>query len=61
MSQKLQNIFNGRIPYDWQLDAAEALILGLISTVLWSLELVLERLYHLCSLYLCKIPETSSS
>jgi ATP-dependent helicase YprA (DUF1998 family) len=29
MSQKLQDVFNGRIPYDWQLDAAEALILGL--------------------------------
>jgi ATP-dependent helicase YprA (DUF1998 family) len=29
MSRKLQDIFNGRIPYEWQLDAAEALILGL--------------------------------
>src|SRR5712691_5369431 len=29
MSQKLQDIFDGRIPYDWQLDAAEALVLGL--------------------------------
>src|SRR6267154_6369804 len=29
MSQKLQDVFHGRTPYDWQLDAAEALILGL--------------------------------
>jgi ATP-dependent helicase YprA (DUF1998 family) len=29
MFRKLQDIFNGRIPYEWQLDAAEALILGL--------------------------------
>ena len=29
MSQKLQDVFNGRILYDWQLDAAKALILGL--------------------------------
>jgi ATP-dependent helicase YprA (DUF1998 family) len=29
MSRKLQDVFNGRIPYEWQLDAAEALILGL--------------------------------
>jgi ATP-dependent helicase YprA (DUF1998 family) len=29
MSRKLQDVFEGRIPYDWQLDAAEALILGL--------------------------------
>ena len=29
MSQKLQDVFEGRIPYDWQLDAAEAIILGL--------------------------------
>jgi len=29
MSQKLQDVFDERIPYDWQLDAAEALILGL--------------------------------
>ena len=27
MSQKLQDVFDGRVPYDWQLDAAEALIL----------------------------------
>ena len=29
MSQKLMDVFNGRSPYDWQLDAAESLILGL--------------------------------
>ena len=29
MSQKLRDVFDGRIPYDWQLDAAESLILGL--------------------------------
>ncbi len=29
MSQKLQEIFDGRSPYDWQLDTAEAIILGL--------------------------------
>ena len=29
MSRRLQDVFNGRLPYDWQLDAAEALILGL--------------------------------
>ena len=29
MSQKLKDVFNGRSPYDWQLDAAESLILGL--------------------------------
>ena len=34
MSQKLQNVFNGRIPYDWQLDAAEALVLGLNCVVI---------------------------
>jgi hypothetical protein len=30
-----------------------------VSTVLWSLELVLERRYHSRSLYLCEIPGTS--
>ncbi len=29
MDQKLQDDFDGRSPYNWQLDAAEALILGL--------------------------------
>jgi ATP-dependent helicase YprA (DUF1998 family) len=29
MSSKLQDVFDGRTPYDWQLDAAEALVLGL--------------------------------
>ena len=29
MSQKLMDIFNRRSPYDWQLNAAELLILGL--------------------------------
>ena len=29
MSQKLQDIFDGKTPYSWQLDAAEAIILGL--------------------------------
>ena len=34
MSQKLQDVFDGRVPYDWQLDAAEALILGLDCVVI---------------------------
>jgi ATP-dependent helicase YprA (DUF1998 family) len=34
MSQKLQDAFDGRIPYDWQLDAAEALVLGLDCVVI---------------------------
>ena len=29
MSQRLQDAFDGKSPYAWQLDAAEALILGL--------------------------------
>ena len=29
MGQKLCEVFDGRCPYDWQLDAAEALLLGL--------------------------------
>ena len=29
MAQKLRDIFDGRSPYNWQLDTAEALILGL--------------------------------
>ena len=29
MSQKLQDIFNERTPYDWQLDVAKSLILSL--------------------------------
>ena len=29
MSQMLQDVFDGKTPYDWQLDAAEALFLGL--------------------------------
>jgi superfamily II DNA helicase RecQ len=29
MAQKLQEVFGERSPYHWQLDAAEALILGL--------------------------------
>jgi hypothetical protein len=29
MTQKLQEVFGGRSPYHWQLDAAEALIVGL--------------------------------
>jgi ATP-dependent helicase YprA (DUF1998 family) len=29
MSRTFQGVFNGKMPYDWQLDAAEALILGL--------------------------------
>ncbi len=29
MAQKFQDIFDGRKSYDWQLDAAEALVLGL--------------------------------
>ena len=29
MSQKVQDVFNGKTPYSWQLDTAEAIILGL--------------------------------
>jgi len=29
MARKFQDVFDGRKPYDWQLDAAEALVLGL--------------------------------
>lgn len=41
MTQKLHEVFGGRSPYHWQLDAAEALILGPDCVVV--LELVLER------------------
>jgi ATP-dependent helicase YprA (DUF1998 family) len=34
MSRKLQDAFDGRMPYDWQLDAAEALVLGLDCVVI---------------------------
>ena len=30
MSQKLQAVFDGKTPYGWQLDAAEALVLELM-------------------------------
>lgn len=34
MARKLCDVFDGRNPYDWQLDAAEALILGLDCVVI---------------------------
>jgi ATP-dependent helicase YprA (DUF1998 family) len=34
MARKLQDVFDGRLPYDWQLDAAESLVLGLDCVVI---------------------------